>query len=454
MGHKRVTATPRCAAISVVSPPERQDPLTDAGQQVTRVLVYGMNHAPELVGIGRYTADIVSEFVARGREVTVITAPPHYPYWSTKAWRGQGVRNRYSQELLAGAHIWRCPLILPKHMHGAWRVLAPLSFAITSGPIVFWRILRERPELVVCVEPTLLAAPAAILAGRLTGARLALHVQDLEPEAAFASGSTGHNLAPLIRWFRRGFDCIITLSHAMGSALAAGGVSAAKINVWPNWSDIGRIARGRDPVQEAAWRRQLDLADGQRVALYSGTINRKHAPLLLVDVARLLEHRKDIVIVLAGDGPQAAQIAEAAVESPNLRLLPLQPEERLPALLHFADVHLMPQDAALDDLMLPSRIGGMLASGKPMIITANPKSVLADFLARAAILCPCNDAHAVAAALSAVLADDSDVRTAAKARRNRWRMALKLDRRRCLPGLVNTLEDVTPARTLPNAGDS
>jgi len=45
-----------------------------------RVLIYGMNHAPEIVGVGRYTADIVNELARRGYMVSVITAPPHYPH--------------------------------------------------------------------------------------------------------------------------------------------------------------------------------------------------------------------------------------------------------------------------------------------------------------------------------------------------------------------------------------
>lgn len=81
-----------------VNPPKHSADAADGAHINPRVLVYGMNHAPEMVGIGRYTADIVSELVSRGRQVTIVTAQPHYPFWSTRPWRDQGARNRYSRE--------------------------------------------------------------------------------------------------------------------------------------------------------------------------------------------------------------------------------------------------------------------------------------------------------------------------------------------------------------------
>lgn len=401
-----------------------------------------MNYGPELVGVGRYTQDIVSELVARGRNVTVITTPPHYPYWSTAPWRRAGARNRYSHEFADGAHIWRCPLILRRPMQGVWRLMAPMTFAITSAPLVVWRILRERPELVLCVEPTLLAAPATILAARLTGARLVLHVQDLEPEAAMATGFPGFNPAPLLRrHICRHYDCIITLSPAMRTALIRGGAPGDRIEIWPNWIDVRHIARAHDPEQNALWRSELGLGNGLRIALYAGSINRKHAAPLLIAAARRLRWHAGLAIVIAGDGPLLPALVAAAADLPNVHFLPLQAEEKLGALLHFADVHVMPQDPALDELALPSRLGGMLASGKPIVVTAHPGSMLASFLGDTAGLCAPGDANALATAIAGAIDPGSAPNRARRDRRIRWRKALELDRRRCLTGIVDTLEN-------------
>ena len=417
-----------------------------------RVLIYGMNHAPEIVGVGRYTADIVNELARRGYMVSVITAPPHYPHWDTRFWREQGFRNRYAREARDGVTIWRCPLVLRRPMRGAWRLLAPLSFAIGSAPLVIWRILRDRPGLVVCVEPTLLAAPAAVAAARLVRASCVLHVHDLEPEAAVGAGNGWAGryagvLAERVARLRRHFDGVVTLSPAMGRELARHGLASSRIHLWPNWIDVRRIARGHDPARADAWRREADIGDGQRIVLCAGSINRKHAPLLLANAARLLRHRDDLVVVIAGDGPLRADLAAETADLANVRLLPLQPEEALPALLQFADVHVMPQDPAWDGLALPSRLAGMLASGKPVVITGNADTELGKFLGTTARMCRPHDAAALAAAIAQALAPSCPVQ-ARRGRNARWRKALLLDRRRCLNGVVDVLEAVA-ARQKP-----
>ena len=418
-----------------------------------RVLVYGMNHAPELVGVGRYTADIVIELAGRGHAVSVVTTPPHYPHWDVRPWRAQGFRNRYTRETCDGVTIWRCPLVLRRPMHGAWRLLAPLGFAIASAPLVIWRILRDRPDLVVCVEPTLLAAPAALATARLAGAALALHVHDLEPETATGAGWAGRYaraLAARLARLRQHFDQVITLSPAMAREITRNGVPADRIHVQPNWIDVRRIARGHDLARAAAWRQEAGVGEGQRIVLCAGSINRKHAPLLLVEAARRLSHRDDMVFVIAGDGPLRPDLQTAAAGLAHVRFLPLQPEEALPALMQLADVHVMPLDPAWDGLALPSRLGGMLASGKPVVVTGSADTELAQFSGAAAILCPPHDAAALAEAIVQALAPDCPT-LARRAKHARWRKALQLDRRRCLKSVVDVLENVATRAPSPGA---
>jgi colanic acid biosynthesis glycosyl transferase WcaI len=86
-----------------------------------------------------------------------------------------------------------------------------------------------------------------------------------------------------------------------------------------------------------------------------------------------------------------------------VRFLPLQPEALLPELLAAADLHLLPQGAGAADLVLPSKLGGMLASGKPILVQADPGTELHAFLEGAAILAPSGDAEALAEVLRAPL---------------------------------------------------
>lgn len=106
-----------------------------------KVLVYGMNYAPEMAGVGRYTGEIAEHLAAEGKSVVVVTTPAHYPGWRVQA----PYRNGYSAETLNGVSVVRCPLILRERMEGIWRLIAPISFAATSLPAVLWQFIRTAP---------------------------------------------------------------------------------------------------------------------------------------------------------------------------------------------------------------------------------------------------------------------------------------------------------------------
>jgi glycosyltransferase involved in cell wall biosynthesis len=234
-----------------------------------RVLIHGINYAPELIGVGRYTGDFAEYLAEQGHVVEVVTAVPHYPGW----WVRPPFRNyRYWSEIRSGVKIIRCPLLLHRSGKGLWRLLMPLTFALAAARVVFWRILRSRPGTVICIEPTLLSAPAAIVAAKIVGARRALHVHDLEVDAAFAVGHlrTGslRRLAEAFgRFLIRRFDVIVTLSERMRERLAAKKPRATRIEVIRNWVDTGKIRPLRGPN---SFRRELGLSETDFVALYAG----------------------------------------------------------------------------------------------------------------------------------------------------------------------------------------
>ena len=300
--------------------------------------------------------------------------------------------------------IERCPLLLRRRMGGVWRLVAPLTFALSSAPVALWRALRFRPDVVLCVEPTLMAAPAALLAARLVGARAVLHVQDLEVDAAFAVG----HLAP-----RRGlkriavrfehaalarFDAVLTVSDRMAERLVAKRVSRDRLAVVRNWVDLEAF-RLKPLAGASAYRRELGIPDDAFVALYSGSIGAKQGFDELIEAARRLARRADILFVIAGEGPAKPALAARVADLPNVRLLPFQPSARLAEFLGLADLHLLPQAKEAADLVLPSKLAGMLASGRRIVVAAAAGTELADFLGAAAILTPPGDPAALAGAI-------------------------------------------------------
>ncbi len=239
--------------VAIESVSEASEPEVVAMPRVRRrILIYGMNFSPEIAGVGRYTGEIAQHLADTGLDVTVVTAQPHYPGWRVK----QGYRNRYSFGFEGGMRMRRVPVLLRQPMHGIWRLVAPLSFALTSAPVVFWEILRRRPHTVLCVEPTLFAAPVAQAAARLVGAFTVLHVQDLEVDAAFAVGHLGSrkSLKALGTLFEKltlhRFHRVVTISDRMADRLVEKGVSRTRLSVVRNWVDLAHIfpMRGKTPI--------------------------------------------------------------------------------------------------------------------------------------------------------------------------------------------------------------
>ena len=101
-----------------------------------KILLYSLNFAPELTGIGKYSGEMANWLAGHGHEVHVVCAVPYYPEWRVHAgfggWRWQ--RRIEPQAGGGSVTVVRCPLWVPARPSGAKRLLHLLSFALTSLP--------------------------------------------------------------------------------------------------------------------------------------------------------------------------------------------------------------------------------------------------------------------------------------------------------------------------------
>jgi colanic acid biosynthesis glycosyl transferase WcaI len=147
------------------------------------------------------------------------------------------------------------------------------------------------------------------------------------------------------------------------------------------------------------------------VVLYAGNLGEKQGIEMLVEAARRLAHRPEIRFVIAGDGAARTRLQTLATGLDGVRWVPLQPAERLNELLNAADIHVLPQRGDAADLVMPSKLTGMLASGRPTVGTARAGTQLGDALDQCGVRVPPDDGEALAAALGS-LASDLDRRLA------------------------------------------
>ncbi|WP_257839556.1 glycosyltransferase [Phenylobacterium sp. J426] len=217
------------------------------------------------------------------------------------------------------------------------------------------------------------------------------------------------------------------------------------IRVVRNWVDTDAIK----PVPTSlAYRRELGISERSFVVLYSGNIGAKQGVQLLVEAARRLAPQPDIVFVIAGQGPMRGAVEQAARELPNIKLLDFQPEARFGDFLGLADLHVLPQERSAADLLLPSKLGGMLASGRRILVTADAGTELAEFLGDSCHRTPPGDADALA---RAILATSSEPPRASQ-QDERLRLAGELSRHRLIQAFTDAALFVTPEqREAPEA---
>lgn len=380
-----------------------------------QVLLYGLNYEPELTGIGKYSGEMARWLAARGHQVQVVTAPPYYPEWRIRDGHS-GSRYIYDPSVSQpGLTVLRCPLWVPSKVSGKTRILHLMSFALSSGPALFWMAIKQRPAVIMLVAPTLVCAPAAILAGKLLRIPIWLHVQDFEIDAMHAMGiaSTGswaRRLSLKIEsWLMKRFDRVSSISPNMVSRLQAKGVPPQRAIEFPNWVDVTMISPKPFGRLDNPVRQKLTLADDAVVVLYAGNMGQKQGIEVVLDAARRLQNHPRLRFVLAGAGAALEHLKQQAKELDNVQWLPLQPLELLNDLLNMADIHVLPQRADAADLVMPSKLTGMLASGRPVIGTADAGTQLGDVLNTCGLRVPPGDASALAKALFA-LADNPQER--------------------------------------------
>lgn len=349
-----------------------------------KILIYTLNFFPELTGIGKYSGELAEWLAKKNHEVRVITASPYYPNWKI----GDGYKSWvWRFERLSNVSIWRCPIWIPARPSGIKRILHLLSFACSSIPIallqIFWR-----PNIVLVVEPPLFAAPLALFIAKISRSRSILHIQDYEIDTAFELGLLrGANLRSFVLLLEsalmRSFDVVSTISSSMLSKAKKKGVESKRLLIFPNWVDVSAFDVTNSDDERSAYRERLGIPRDKIVALYSGNMGAKQGLKSLAELAIMCNSSSNLAsvyFVFCGCGVGRDMLFERTQNLTNVKFLDLQPTDLLPKFFNMIDIHLLPQRADIADLVMPSKLTGMLASGRPVLALAHTGTELANVL--------------------------------------------------------------------------
>jgi colanic acid biosynthesis glycosyl transferase WcaI len=414
------------------------------------VLLYGINFYPELTGTGKYTGEMAEWLARHGHSVDVVTGHPYYPEWKvadgSAGWKYERCDMPGTEGLV---QVLRCPLWVPGRVTGLTRLLHLATFAMSSTLGLFWGLWR-RPDLIFVVVPTLMQVPQAVVLSKLAGVSNWLHVQDFEVDAALDMGlvkgaaERGGFLRRAAWWWEsfwmKRFDRVSTITPAMTRRLKIKGVPPDRVVELPNWVSL----QGIYPIAKAAtMRAELGIGEDDVVVLYSGNMGEKQGLDLVVEAASALKAHRHIRFLLAGTGAARQRLEKSAATLGNVTWLPLQPLSKLNALLGSADIHVLPQRADAADLVMPSKLTGMLASGRAIVGTAQADTQLGDVLDKVGVRVEPGDPAGLSWALLS-LANDAQRRATLGAKGRRFAEET-LDKDAILGGFVqqvSTLKEV------------
>jgi colanic acid biosynthesis glycosyl transferase WcaI len=345
-----------------------------------RILLIGLNYLPESTSIGPYTADLAEYMQARGHRVRVVTGFPMAPQW--RVW--DGYRGRlFQRETINGVPVLRTWLYVPQHPRSALqRILFDISFALTA---FVGGIFSGACDLVVVISPPLQLGLSGWLLGRLKHAPCFIHLQDLVPDAAIATGmlrenSVGALLARQIEKFvyahARGVGVIC---DGFARNLIAKGVPPDKIAILPDYVDLDWM---QPHARENGFRQQHAISPNQFVVLYSGSVALKQGLNTFVEAAAELRERSDILFLLIGEGPYLSELRARAkaLALPNLRCLPLQPRAQLPQQLSAADALVITQKRTITDVVFPGKLLYYMAAARPILAAVSENSETGRFI--------------------------------------------------------------------------
>ena len=323
------------------------------------------NFPPEGNAPASRTYDHAVRWTRDGHRVTVITGAPNFPEGVVF----DGYKNAwYRTEDMDGIRVVRVKSYITANQGFRRRTLDYMSFMVTG---FLAGLFQQRPDVIVGTSPQFFTVCAAWVLAIFRRRPWVFELRDLWPDSIRAVGAMteGRALRALDRLemqLYRKADAIVSVTRSFKEKLVERGVEGEKIHVVINGVDLERYSpRPKDQALVADY----DL-EGKFIVGYIGTHGLAHALNRVLEAAALLRERKDIVFIFVGSGAQRGVLIDQAAEMglENVRFIPRQPKERMPAYWSLCDCSLVSlKDTALFDSVIPSKIFESMGMGLPIL---------------------------------------------------------------------------------------
>jgi colanic acid biosynthesis glycosyl transferase WcaI len=339
-----------------------------------RVCFFNRSYHPDLAATGRLLTELAEGLVRdHGCEVSVVAGPALLRQGGDAAMGRGGLF--FHREWRHGVEIVRARGTTFRPRRFAARFANYLSYFL-SACVAGLRV--GRPDVIVALTDPPIIGLAALLAARRARAGFVFLCQDVFPEVAalledFHSPAVNRLLDRINRLLIRRADRIVTVGETMRDRLVAEkGADPGKVAVIHNWADCSAIVPG---PKRNAFSVSHGLADAF-VVMHSGNVGLSQDLDTLLAAAHRLRHCPDVVVLVVGDGArrQALEARARADGLANVRFLPYQPAERVGESFAGADVFVVSLKRGLAGYIVPSKLYGILAAGRPYVAATEESS--------------------------------------------------------------------------------
>ena len=393
------------------------------------ILLLNQYFPPDTSATAKMAAMVV-ETLAQRHQVTVLAGRPSYdpseyhPYYLLR------------RETHGNVTVER----VGSTAYPRFRMRGRVSNYLTYLALAVLRALTIRADVVLAMTDPPIVGLAGALVTALSGRPFVYNIRDLYPDMAL-----GGEIVRPSRWIAgweklhrralRRAARVIVLGEDMRDRIVAKGMDPARVVVIRDGAPIPEnVPTRNDPVAR-------EIRCGfSFVVLHAGNLGFYGAWETLVRAAKLLEN-DGVGFVFLGEGAARPQIEASAAGCPAVRFLPFRPPEQIPCVLAAGDVHVVTVRRGLEGVVVPSKLYGILAAGRPVLAVAPPETDVARIVQSAGcgVAVDPDDPAAVAEAVRALARDPE--RIAHMGRRAR-EVAPTYDRVKQLQIFLQVIEEI------------
>jgi colanic acid biosynthesis glycosyl transferase WcaI len=407
-----------------------------------RVCFFNRSYWPDQAATGQLLTELAEDLVSRfGWQVTVVAGAALNAH---PAHTGRARWMPIAREERGGVAIVRAngTTLRPKRF-----VARATNYVTYLASAAVASLALPRQDVVVSLtDPPVIGRIARSVAKR-HGAAFVFLCEDVFPEVAalvedFHDDRVNRLLDRTYRYLLREADAVIALGERMRSRLVEEkAADPARVHIVHNWADCEAV---RPAPKDNAFSRAHDLVD-KFVVMHSGNVGLSQNLDVLVEAAARLAPQPDIVIAVVGDGARRQALQDRANRAglTNLRFFPYQPKELLIDSFAAADVFLVSLRPGLEGYIVPSKLYGILAAGRPFIAATDPSCEAAALGARheCGLWARPHDAEALAAAILALRSNPALTATMGHHARQ---LAMRFDRRVAVEAYHDLFTQIRP----------